>query len=200
MPRYISEKLGIEYLEIPKAACSSLKLAMLQTDGLAQTVKELDVEVHFKWDPVKRPAPPIRFRFTFVRHPITRFISFYRNKILRGYLAAYPHLPQRNATPLETLIWIQKHLDAATLPDKHVQRQTVIRKRRHQAQPDDFIGKFEKLHDTWIDFQKAFPGLADLQHVNPSQGEVQLSDQEVELVYTIYKEDFDNFGYTLTQW
>lgn len=194
--RYISRRLGIEYLEIPKAACSSIKQAMLYTDGISITHRDLDYIEYWRYGPDRKP-PPVSLRFTFVRNPLTRFISFYRNKIRRGYLAAYSYLPQKEAGPFETLQWIKKHLESSTHPDKHVQVQSVLLRRRHRSKPEDAVYRYEELDVVWVEMQTAFPGLADLPHLNPSEGDVQLGNPELDLLYEIYREDFETFGYSL---
>jgi hypothetical protein len=189
---YIGRKLSVEYLEIPKAACTSIKYAILASDGKTFLGSDIDTDPHWKHD----KPPAVNFRFTFVRHPVTRFISVYRNKIQRGYLARYPQMPQRTATPFETLTWIQSHLYSNYHPDKHFQLQTAIRKNRHRPQPADFIGCFEQLATQWAELQATW-GLPDLPHYNSSQGEVVLDRPTLDLLYTIYRPDFQAFGYDL---
>jgi Sulfotransferase family len=199
MPRrYISHRLGIEYLELAKCACTSLKRAMLEADGITATMpREIDNEVHFMYHADRR-APSVMFRFTFVRHPVTRFISMFRNKIRNGYLAKYAYLgfPQRTATPLETLLWIRDHLQKSTQPDKHFQCQTRIRKNRHNPQPSDYIGHLETISDEWRSLQQRFD-LPNLQHWNKTEGDVQLDDACLNLIAEIYKDDFVAYGYTI---
>jgi hypothetical protein len=193
--RYISNTLGVEYLEIPKCACTSIKLAILESDGIKQTRKDIDNESHWlSW------CLEPKFRFTFVRHPVARFISVFRNKIRRGYFSYYGlPFPQRNATPYETLVWIQHHLSTAAHPDKHFQLQTSIRNNRHHPKPRDYIGHFETLAEEWKKIQAAYR-LPDLSHQNKSEGAVELDRPTLDLLYQIYQPDFQTFGYSLEEY
>jgi hypothetical protein len=84
----VARKHGLAYLQVPKAACTSLRAAICLLNH-----PELDpgivsgaewIHQHREMNDMLRPgAKELRklFRFTFVRHPYARFVSFYRNKI-----------------------------------------------------------------------------------------------------------------------
>src|SRR5690554_6599288 len=90
MERYffIPKKGDVAYLSIPKSGCTSIKLALSDSRLLSKEKK--GYSVHNKDDygflflaVVSESASCLNglFKFTFVRDPIERVYSFYRNKI-----------------------------------------------------------------------------------------------------------------------
>lgn len=86
---FISEKLGVAYLRVPKAGCSSIQALILATEKpeLYEEIKdEIKEHVNFLhntqgvFETSKKP-PKSLIKFTFVRHPFNRLLSFYKNQI-----------------------------------------------------------------------------------------------------------------------
>jgi hypothetical protein len=85
---FVARKYSLAYLQVPKAACTSLRAAicLLNHPELdpAQVTSDEWVHKHREMNDILRPGTrelEKLFRFTFVRHPYARFVSFYRNKI-----------------------------------------------------------------------------------------------------------------------
>lgn len=86
---YCAESVKIAYLEIPKCACTSAKnlIAYFDNPDFVGTLEPFSVHTQadkiFKIIRAKNdPSLNSYFKFTFVRDPVDRFISFYRDKIL----------------------------------------------------------------------------------------------------------------------
>jgi len=86
---YCAESVKIAYLEIQKCACTSAKnlIAYFDNPDCIGTLEPFSVhtnaaEVFKMVRPKNDPNLSSYFKFTFVRDPVDRFISFYRDKIL----------------------------------------------------------------------------------------------------------------------
>jgi len=186
---YMSFSKGIEYLEIPKAACSSFKVALYEADGY--TADEHSVHYLTYWNQTGVP----RFRFTFVRHPIDRFISLYLNKIVNDYYHPWRRHYKQIPTPSEFIDWLGDYLYKPHV-DLHVQLQSVIRDYHHNAKSDDYIGHLETVTPEWAVIQQLW-SLPALKHLNRSTKTLELTKTELDKLYKLYQPDFDRFGYTL---
>lgn len=85
---FVARQHALAYLQVPKAACTSLRAAicLLNHPELDPQLVTRDewIHEHREMNDILGPdAPELSqiFRFTFVRHPYGRFVSFYRNKI-----------------------------------------------------------------------------------------------------------------------
>ena len=85
---FVARKHGLAYLQVPKAACTSLRAAICLLNHPELDPEEVTgpewIHQHREMNDILQPgARELRrlFRFTFVRHPYARFVSFYRNKI-----------------------------------------------------------------------------------------------------------------------
>src|SRR5882762_2613093 len=173
---FVSRKCNLEYLELPKCACTSIKVALLNHDGIQPRYQEIDNESHWQFEPPDKPE--ITTRFTFVRHPINRFISAYREKVQAGYLEAYDLLP-RTTTPLAFANWVASYLqEIKGWPAKHFCPQVVLLNNRLRVSEDTLIGKVENIVEDWLQLQVRF-SLPDLKHLNGSRGEVRLTDETI---------------------
>lgn len=79
-----SESLGLRYVDVPLCASSSIKAALLESDGLPAP-EGVSLHNHPRW---RGPTDFGLRSFTVVRHPRDRFLSGWRKKI-RGGLAKY---------------------------------------------------------------------------------------------------------------
>lgn len=74
------------YVEVPKVACSSIKIALASLLGMDLRPSGGDPhKARFPEPPVRQPGPtlyPGLFSFAFVRNPWDRLVSCYRDKIL----------------------------------------------------------------------------------------------------------------------
>lgn len=85
---FLSPKLGAAYLQIPKAACSSIQARILAAESpglyaeLESTIKTNVTPLHYTPGMFTKAASADGFlRFTFVRHPFNRLLSFYIEQV-----------------------------------------------------------------------------------------------------------------------
>jgi len=91
-----TQKYKMMYMNMPKAACTSIKNYMYFMEH--QKWFKTPLEIHWSEDPLKwqtnRPYfninAPDSFRFTFVRHPLKRAYSMYIEKFLGTGKYAFP--------------------------------------------------------------------------------------------------------------
>lgn len=142
------------YLSVPKVASSSISYAMLNTQPTAQ----LEMSEHSpegkaltNWRPANSPHPELPI-FTFTRHPIEKFVSYYKDKFVRarGQGFELDHLKKLKFDPGMSLEEVVRHM--MTIP---------VEKMEHHAQPQhrilikngrlipDFVGKVEDMLSEW---------------------------------------------------
>jgi hypothetical protein len=82
---WVSEAMGVCYVVNPKAACSSIQVALTQLATGTQ-IRDLrhnhPLVARFRRTSI-RQVPASCFCFSFVRHPVERVISLYKEKFLR---------------------------------------------------------------------------------------------------------------------
>lgn len=190
---YYSLSCGVRYIEVPKCASTSIKLALLESDGLREMFGEYPHACR-RWRNVPGYFKPC-IVFTFVRHPVDRLLSSWREKLQTGkakQLGGACPLPT-TATFGEWVEWItnQKPISA----DPHWRPQVLIL--RIEKWPD-FIGNVETLTADWHRLMNEY-GLPPLPHANPSADaqRPQITPQTLGRIAKFYAEDFQAFGYTI---
>lgn len=189
--RIISRSTGVEYIEVAKSGCSSIKTALLASDGLVAK-NPYHVHTHEHWrdyDPAYVPA----FRFSFVRHPVLRCLSAYREKIRNNY-AKRAGL-DKTASLHDYLTWLLAN-PRFIRGDKHFMPQTALLLRQ---KPADFIGRLECVPRDWVHIQQ-WHALPDLPQINPSTGAVEVTANCLGLIWEIYQHDFNCLHYNLHCW
>lgn len=197
---YCSKEFKLAYLAIRKCASNSVAawIARLKTD---------DVRIPM-WDPSNRshnfdivtPNDAVVeefFKFTVVRHPFTRFLSFYNNWIVNpphtGVLENYvaygmsQNMPKREC--IECLVKVPRSgLEAHTrrLVD-HVYKDGRLR--------INAVFKAESLIDDFKVVQELTNIYAPLGFMNKRHPKLTLDDCEKELLFDYYCDDFTTFGY-----
>jgi len=200
MGRNVSYKANLEYVEVKKVACTSIKDALLRTDGeVASTGGQ--IHCHRQWDRVPRDWRA-KHTFTFVRHPFDRLVSAYTEK-LRGDIARMlkgncPLSP--DASFLEWVRWVtSKHPAHA---DGHWIPQTIVLKRRRAVAPETCY-RFENIIVEWINLQHRFPPLVELPRHNvsrvddPWQG--YYCGESIDLAKKFYESDLREWGYKVPE-
>jgi len=166
-PRYVSQAAGLEYIEMPKSGCTSIKAALLQTDG--HTVRDGGhAHCHNAFEQVPDDWRP-RLLFTFVRHPFDRLVSNYCEKLqkdlakrLRGKCPLPP-----NAPFLDWARWVCTQ-DPATV-DRHWRPAKLLID--HARRKPQAVYRFEGLAHYWETvLRPPFAPLGPLPHMNPSPG------------------------------
>jgi len=184
------------YLEVCKAACSSIKAALLTADGV-EIKNDGFVHSNFYFADHSRMTLHPRHVFTFVRDPLDRLLSAFRQKIRTG-LGKRLNCPlEKNATADEWVVWVTSQ--PPDIANKHWRPQTiVINNQAERWGRPQFIGKFESLDRDWKRLQQK-TGLPDLPHLNPTPREpMELSQPSTEAVQRYYAADYERFGYEFT--
>ncbi|MGI9243391.1 MAG: sulfotransferase family 2 domain-containing protein [Verrucomicrobiales bacterium] len=90
---YMARQVGLAYLQIPKAACSTIKAALLHYTNPELYASKIDAAesdlpalqaLHHEGHLEESEDPGDCLRFTFVRHPFDRFLSFFHNFFVDG--------------------------------------------------------------------------------------------------------------------
>lgn len=194
--RWRSTKAKLEYLEIPKAACSSIKSALLHTDGLAmKDGGHMHANRHWRERPEWQPL----LCFTFVRHPLDRLRSAYYDKLQTGDAAA-----MGGSCPLHTTATFGAWVDWVTSQpaercDKHWMPQAFLLERyaREGRPKPTLIGRVETITEQWAQLQRTYP-LAPLPHFRRSRPfkKAVYTKKAIAKATQFYRPDFDAFGYT----
>jgi hypothetical protein len=120
------------YLPVPKVASSSISYAMLNRQPTASP----DMSEHSPegkalthWRPIESPHPGLPI-FTLTRHPIDKFLSYYKDKFVRARGRGFEldHLRRLKFDPDMSLEEVVKHM--MTIP---------VEKMEHLAQPQHRI-------------------------------------------------------------
>lgn len=76
-------KSEVAYFPLPKAACTSIKLALYQLEnGVNYDNKKYQMHVHDYWTRKLRPLNDYSRKVIIIRDPIERFLSAYSNRVL----------------------------------------------------------------------------------------------------------------------
>lgn len=212
-PRYfINEDVKLGYLSIPKNACTSIKYALLvvsnnEMKSLKKNAIHLHTDAENLFDEVRsvnHGKPEKIFTFSFVRHPVDRFLSFYRNKILLNWdenldswMRASGFYPEMDVSKC---ISVLSGLDREYL-NEHVALQTDFLLREGQLLVD-FVGKIENLEQDLKRLQDTSGVFLSIPIMNKTKGRCDLpnlSQNDFLKLYAIYKEDFKNFSYSMPE-
>jgi len=214
MVRFTSYNAKIEYLEIPKAASTSIKAALLMADGV-KWEKEIQVHVHNHFKEISHVVPSLCF--TFVRNPLERFISCFIDKSRNGYFDSVMkwYVPIRTIEEFSNYVW---HLiKNGSNNDPHLRPQVDILRKKYKVKGDWDIAHrevvigdsvyevpveiypFELLNAGWKKLQAHVENstigkakLPDLQLLNKTKydGEVEVPDKVKDIITTLYADDF----------
>ena len=205
---FVLDNKKLIYLEVPKAACTSIKWTFLPPDS------EYKGNIHFI-----RPAPwrlihKIRkkeedyYIFSFVRNPFFRLVSFFENKYKKEKgiynCIDLDLLPKLNFLGLKNVNSFEHLVDKIlVIPpcfhDKHFSSQFNLISSNINKELN-FVGKFENMNDQYKHIVEKFD-LLPLKHHNKSK---RTSDFDwrsfynlvlVEKVYQLYKKDIESFEY-----
>ena len=214
---YIIPRIGgIAYLNIGKAACSSILLALsrMRLNSEFQPPREILEDgsepihgfspiyahmEHFlcRWLFDYPPLPKSIIRFSFVRNPYDRFYSFYKSKICNGQTPGkyYERFGIKRGCSFEECIHIITAIDPELL-EHHATPQSILIRDGNKLLVD-FIGKVEEFSYDWPVIQKITGLNLDLQHANVATGHKKTlyTEKLKEKIFFYYYDDFKLFGY-----
>lgn len=130
------------------------------------------------------------FKFAFVREPLDRFISAWKDKVLERNYFKFSEAEHTKMKDLDYFIsWVET-LDIATC-DEHIREQSSM----IDTEQVDFIGKFENFNE---DLSKVLVKLNipvdEVYHQNRTKKKsVTLTPEQTKKLNEIYKNDFKNF-------
>lgn len=210
---YIVDALRLAYLSVPKAACSSIKLALGKAAGIPFSPDQdlLFIHAHPQWHWQKNKladAQSAYTKFSFVRNPFDRLVSCYRDKINftptpvrpKPIYADYFFLLPAYSTFADFVERISKIPDP--LADNHIKSQYALLYQEDKVLLD-YIGKFERLNADWQPIATQYKLTATLEQLNTSKTKQgahcdyrqYYTEPLVQLVYERYRQDFETFGY-----
>jgi len=208
-----SHKLDASYLPVCKAGCTSITAALLIHENIIDRMPEGDgSEVHqMLWYPMGRhnavlihgmaarvrhngAALKPRRPFTFVRHPLARVLSCYRDKVLgdRPWLAS--HL---KVQPFSEFVKRVCDENPAEL-DLHLRPQSVILDGLELM----FVGKTECMKQHWMNLSERFgwPAAPELPRLNSTGDQAwsnEYDDETFAIAEDYYRSDLERFNYAV---
>jgi hypothetical protein len=205
---YLARQHRLAYLQIPKVACTSIKtaIALMNRPDLAEELQINPDLIHTQpdlSDIVRVDSPELYslLRFTFVRDPYARFVSFYWSKIA-GDGNPVPRFQRLGFIPGMSIDDVLDRVEA-TDPfelDPHLTPQSayVLRNNRLHV---DFIGRIErfaediKLVEAWSGTRLNIGELNVTNKVEARSARDTLSRSQRSRVQRLYARDFELLGY-----
>lgn len=156
----------------------------------------LDVEHAMR---IRYPVEPFAdyFKFAFVRHPLDRFVSAWRDKVVSmNYYGFEPEVLQRMQTLEAFAEWTAgKDLDDVASVDQHL----VLQTRAVDLTQVDHLGRLETFAEDFavVTRRLGLPDLAEQDHRNRSThgGRPEVSAEVRERIAELYRLDFQVLGY-----
>lgn len=194
----------IVYLSVPKVASSSISYAMLNTQPTVQhgmSEHSPEGKALTNWRPAESPHPALP-TFTFTRHPIRKFVSYYKDKFVRAREHGFEldHLTRLKFDPDMSIEEVVRHM--MTIPvekmEHHAQPQNRILIKNGRLFPD-FVGRVEDIASDWPFISEV--SLCDFsieqkKNSTEEQGELpDLAESVVSALAEYYSLDFELFGY-----
>ena len=197
----------LAYLKIPKAACTSIRKTMVKFFLSDHSLKQAEYEPYKNVyglglsEPVeayifKREKLALLqqqyFKFTFVRNPFSRLVSFYLNKIIKENQYYRIGKTEREFSKVAKIICKKPDV----ISDEHFVSQYCLVYEEGQCLVD-FVGKFENLEVEFKPIQEKYD-LSPLEHIRkmPTYDYRDYYTPElVEKVAKRYEKDIEVFGY-----
>jgi len=182
---------GFIFVETPKVACSSIKLAIGNSVVGART----EAQSRAWWQPKMRVtqeqvAKSDMFRFAVVRNPFDRLVSCWSDKVRAGHWDP----PDNKRMTFPQLV--HKLHEFNVIGNRHAAPMTQLLTYEGQL-IIDYVLRFERLAEDW-ERLRALTGLGPLPHRNRSKHKPyqEYYDEELRyIVYGAYWQDLVNFGY-----
>jgi hypothetical protein len=203
VPGILLGEYSLGYITVPKAACTSLKRALIQL----ATRQKFDhvvrgTYVHRYFGARKRDITLANFKFLVVRDPVKRFLSAYSNRVVhhrelsRRYVERWAHQP---GVSFEDFIFDP---DLATFLDHlptYCKVETILHHIRPMAhfvpklEPFDKVYPIESMQELQADISKITGQDFEVEHSQtggPKIGLDELSLTQIEKLFELYREDY----------
>ncbi len=183
-----------------KSGCTSIKFAMAKLRRPEFSL-ERSQDIHLPHPDEVMAHEFARqgwYVFTVVREPITRFLSFYCNKILDQNINGNPTIADRREFGFATNMSLDRAIDSLVDPmfdcDPHAVPQSDVL--NHAGTELDYIGRLENLSECVATIEQETGARLPLQHLNQKRSSYPLiSEQQFDRLAEFYKNDIDQFGY-----
>lgn len=196
---FYSPKHKVGYITIEKVMSTSIKTMFL---NLYQIPTDRRHDRHDRTFYCPNPPQDMNFSFAFVRNPFSRFVVNYKNQYSRASYGVFDKYAFGLLLGRHRVKNFQDFLKKTlSIPEKfrddHLVSQYTFLYDEDGSCRVDFIGKIENAQQDWAYIQER-TGLPDLPHINKT---VQVDWRDfynldlAELVYNLYREDFEVFGY-----
>lgn len=207
---------GLAYLNMPKAACTSILYALSQMrldDTFSPPLQPLEdgsdpihgfhpPHTHLeyftgRWPVDYPPIPQSFIKFSFVRNPYHRLYSFYKSKIEMGQTPGnyYKTFGINKGCSFSKCIKIITSIDPSDL-EHHAMPQSLIVYQDGKLLAD-FVGKVENITSDWQVIQQLTGLHIELGRANPTRDakEPVYTPELKKRVYDYYRNDFELFEY-----
>ncbi len=199
-------KQDVGYIQIPKVATRSIRQAFeassagLTGESLSLDVLEKQFSKHITHDQI-RPHVGNAFLFAFVRNPLTRLHSAYRDKIVNAERAGKANIFACHGMTFG-MTFEQFVKRVAEIPDRsidrHLRSQASFLTDKSGCLIPDFIGQLESFQEGWEAVREKVPSLHTVPHRNSSQTvdhSTAYSPEIKKIARIRYQKDFELFGY-----
>ena len=197
-----SEKHKIAYLIMRKCGCSSIRHAISRirdSTPIEPDQNRIHVgEKSFVCFPNQLSCPEKWFKFTIVRDPIRRFLSFYSNKILNQDLCSNHTFLHYDRFGLLPNMSIDQVIQVLTSGEYQLEPHIAPQKEAIAAvgYPLDYVGKLEQLSRALTEIQQHTGIKLESQKLNENrQPYVLPTRSQFNQLADYYREDIDAYGY-----
>lgn len=208
---YVMDDRKLVFISVPKAACTSIKIAMARSYGI-----EVDQAKLIHYDRVWQSwyGSPASLRddfaiFAFVRNPYARLVSCYLDKVCnlannhpKPYMShlcskLYPYHLSEQMSFAEFVTRVARIPDR--LADRHFKSQASFLLYEGRILPD-FVGRVENLAHDWAQIATQYNFSPQISHKNKSpyttDYRAYYTPELADIVYKRYVQDFKLFGYS----
>lgn len=207
---FLARQHRLAYLQMPKVACTSIKTAicLINRPDLLQELTETPGNIHRKpelSDIVGPECPELSsfLRFTFVRDPHARFVSFYLSKIVgKKNQGPVPRFQQLGYTAGMSMDQVLDRVEktAPSELDPHLTPQSAFLLRDNRLQVD-FVGRLERiaqdlaLVEAWAGIKLNIGELNVTKKVEAKDARDVLNNSQRRRIARFYAKDFELLGY-----
>lgn len=195
-----SRELHLAYVEIPKCACTSIKMAMARYSKPDMKVEDIRTGIYDVCEdvPFYDSIPLDTFRFTFIRNPLYRFFSFYRDKVFMKDCEITKNLLIPYGMNINDVIDIIVEQDPETV-DFHLRPQHFFIFREDKMSYLNFVGKVERMESDWCELITKIGFDLKLEHYNKTLSqlfaEISFDAEHIKKLRKYYADDFRLLGY-----